>query len=371
MIFVGGTADITVHQLKRNGTIAELAPASGGLWGGLCIDQAFKDLLQDIFGEETMIKFHSDEEYTDDAFDFWQGFEIRKTSLDFDNGTNNIHLRIPMGFMDIVKKIHKIKNEKEVIKILEKSKLKGNDIKIVNGKLHIPTVIIEKIFRETSEKIVNHIKNLLKEVGESLKVILLVGGFSDCSLIQNHIRQTFDIKGKTRVVIPNQCELAVLKGAVYFGHHPDMITERVSRYTYGIQIWPKFDASQHKSDKLVSLNFEERCRDVFFKFVTKGERVSVGFERSYPLRALGCTGGTLECGIFISRTENPQYIDDDDCEMLGIVKAEGVEDGTEIVESLIFGKTEIQAKVWHCRTKKQYSTVIDLLSEKTKYPKKN
>ena len=87
MIFVGGSADITVHQLKRNGTIAELAPASGGLWGGLCIDQAFKDLLQDIFGEETMIKFHSDEEYTDDAFDFWQGFEIRKRSLDFDNGT--------------------------------------------------------------------------------------------------------------------------------------------------------------------------------------------------------------------------------------------------------------------------------------------
>jgi hypothetical protein len=35
-----------------------------------------------------------------------------------------------------------------------------------------------------------------------------------------------------RVIVPEDVELAVLKGAVLFGHKPDYIVARITRYTY-------------------------------------------------------------------------------------------------------------------------------------------
>lgn len=364
--FSGGTADITLHQLQRNGTIVELNPASGGLWGGTCIDKAFETFLQNLFGRETMETFQTDPEYAEDFFDFWQGFEVKKRAFDFEKDTENINIRIPMGLTDIAKKI---KKEQNVDKIIEMSKLKGKGVKFDQGKLHVPAKIIKSIFQSTADKIVSHLRELVEEVGQDLKVILMVGGFSECGLIQNCVRETFELKGKRRVIVPNQCGLAVLKGAVYFGHHPEIISERVARYTYGVQTWSKFNRMQHKEHKRVVINSEDRCRDVFFKFVTKGDRLTAGYKKEYLFQALEPSAGSLDCGIYISNNRNPNYVDDDDCQKLGILEICGVEDGAHIEESLIFGHTELQARARNCETNKEYSVTFDMLSEKIKYPK--
>ncbi|XP_062582495.1 heat shock 70 kDa protein 12B-like [Saccostrea cucullata] len=361
----GGTADITIHQMQETRTIIELTPASGGLWGGTRIDEDFGAFLNDLFGKQAMTKFQKDS--AEDFFDFWQRFEVKKRSFDFKKGTENIHLQVPLELLSTIQTINK---EKDINKIIEKSKWKGKGIKFAQKKLHIPTTIMKSIFQATTDEIVNHLKVLVKGVGKGLKIILLVGGFSECSLIQNQVRETFEIKGQCRVIIPNQCGLAVLKGAVYFGHHPDMISERVARYTYGIQIWPKFIQGEHKEAKRDVRGSEDRCKDVFFKFVTKGDRLKAGFIKSHIFRALKSADGDLECGIFISNKENPKYVDEDGCEKLGVLKID-VERGTEVEESLIFGHTELHAKACNCSTKKEYSVTFDLLSEKIKYPAKN
>ncbi|XP_062582370.1 heat shock 70 kDa protein 12A-like [Saccostrea cucullata] len=362
----GGTADITLHQLQKTGTIVELTPASGGLWGGTRIDKAFEGFLQDLFGKTSMEKFQTEDDYAEDYFDFWQGFEVKKRGFDFDKETENVHIRIPMGLTNIAKKVH---SERDVNKIIEKSKLKGKGIRFEAGKIHMQTTIMKKIFQSTVDDIVKHLRTLIENAGKDLRVILMVGGFSECSLVQNCVRQTFEIKDKRRVITPNQCGLAVLKGAVYFGHHPELISERVARYTYGIQIWPKFIQGEHKEAKRDVRGSEDRCKDVFFKFVTKGDRLKAGFIKSHIFRALKSADGDLECGIFISNKENPKYVDEDGCEKLGVLKID-VERGTEVEESLIFGHTELHAKACNCSTKKEYSVTFDLLSEKIKYPSK-
>ena len=41
VLYLGGTADITVHQRRFNGTIHEVIPPDGGPFGGKLIDDAF------------------------------------------------------------------------------------------------------------------------------------------------------------------------------------------------------------------------------------------------------------------------------------------------------------------------------------------
>ena len=48
---LGGTIDITVHEVTETGDLRELCKASGGAWGGTRVDAAFRTVLDDMFGK--------------------------------------------------------------------------------------------------------------------------------------------------------------------------------------------------------------------------------------------------------------------------------------------------------------------------------
>ncbi|XP_062582369.1 heat shock 70 kDa protein 12A-like [Saccostrea cucullata] len=377
----GGTADITVHQMKADGTLAELVPASGGAWGGTCVDQAFEDFLVELLGEDVIKIFKMDPEYVEDYFDFWQTFEIKKRSFDTSN-KDTFLLRLPVGLADIVanklnKKGDKTKENQEKItseismqQVIKKSIFK-DDLKYVHGKLQMNYFFFKKMFDPTVKLLTDHLSKLSKDIGKDLKVILMVGGFSECSVVQEAVREI--LKDKCRVVIPNEAGLAVLKGAVYFGHQPHLISERVARYTYGIQTWPKFDEKVHLQSKRVTMGDEERCRDVFFRFVSKGEKIKPGDKKSYIFNALKPGERALECGVYISTEEDPHYVDERSCVKLGVLEVplQSVRDKKlELEESLIFGHTELQVTACNCHNKKEYNVTFDLLSPKINFPDK-
>jgi hypothetical protein len=56
------------------------------------------------------------------------------------------------------------------------------------------------------------------------------------------------------VVVPEDAELAVLKGAVLFGHKPDYIVARIARYTYGVRISSDFNQDIHEPGRCVVKN---------------------------------------------------------------------------------------------------------------------
>ncbi|ETO14011.1 hypothetical protein RFI_23357, partial [Reticulomyxa filosa] len=52
-----GTADITCHQVLDEIHVLQIYPPSGGPWGSTYIDEAFWEMLCEIFGNEIMQEF--------------------------------------------------------------------------------------------------------------------------------------------------------------------------------------------------------------------------------------------------------------------------------------------------------------------------
>lgn len=363
--------------MKENGTLGELVPASGGSWGGTCIDKAFHDFLTSLFGERIMNIFQTDPEYLEDYFDFWQRFEVKKRTFETTQNDKNEQkekyqpekfvFQISLALGEIVAEqnnqdIKKTKIDAVINDVIRKSQYK-NDLTCEQGKLCMKSTFFKLMFDPTVKFLINHLRKLYTEIGKDLKVILMVGGFSECSVIQEAVKKEFE--GKCRVVVPNQAGLAVVKGAVYFGHQPDLITERVSRYTYGIQTWPAFSDTKHDKSKRVVMEDGPRCKDVFFKFVAKGDKIKPGDKKSYIFKSLRPNADALDCGVFISYEKNPKYVDDKGCAKLGTlnIPLDGVDRNVDIEESLIFGDTELHVTACNCTNKMEYKVTFDLLSE--------
>ena len=67
--------------------------------------------------------------------------------------------------------------------------------------------------------------------------IVMVGGFSESRCLQREISRAFPNK---YLVIPEDPGLAVVKGAVIYGHDPKAIVSRIARYTYGVEMAQSF-----------------------------------------------------------------------------------------------------------------------------------
>lgn len=95
------------------------------------------------------------------------------------------------------------------------------------GKLIIDNNFLRSFFKETIDQIVGHIDVLFqKSETRDVETIIMVGGFSECLMVQDAIKKHF---GSVSIIAPEKAGLAVLKGAVYFGHIPDAISQRSAR----------------------------------------------------------------------------------------------------------------------------------------------
>lgn len=94
----------------------------------------------------------------------------------------------------------KIRPDAVVNGVIEQSPYK-NDLTCVQGKIIMESSFYKKFFDPTIKILINHFKKIYKDVKEDLKVILMVGGFSECNVIQEAVNKEF--QGKCRVVVPN------------------------------------------------------------------------------------------------------------------------------------------------------------------------
>ncbi|CAG2202059.1 unnamed protein product [Mytilus edulis] len=123
----------------------------------------------------------------------------------------------------------------------------SESVSCAGQKLSVKPEAFRKLFKSTIDSIIKHVDKLLKHPNLSdLHHIIMVGGFSECELVQTAMRQKFPNK---KIIIPDEAGLAVLRGAVLFGHQPKIIGKRILRKTYGIQSWPEWDAELHPKPK--------------------------------------------------------------------------------------------------------------------------
>lgn len=354
----GGTADITVHHKVDDGSLEEMREASGGPWGGKSVDDAFEMFIEDIIGKESMKQLRTTS--FDDYLELMRNFEMKKRSVK-PGKEGNTFLSVPLGLVQIVKSD---KSRKSLEKAIENSPYAGK-VTFENWKLKWKNENFLRFFEVTIRNIKAHLREILYDSDMTdVETILMVGGFAECEVVQNAIREHFKTK---RLVVPEDAGVSVLKGAVFFGHVPDAISRRKARYTYGIQSWPSFNPAKHPENKKVEVNGKYRCKDVFFKYVTKGQVLTLGYEKAQIFQALNPKEKKLECAIYISDSRDPVFVDDPGCRRLGVltIPLPDLPDGAaiELEESMIFGETELRFQAKDIFSGKSYEVQMDLLGD--------
>lgn len=229
-------------------------------------------------------------------------------------------------------------------------------------KLRIKVDLIKNLFAQASKKLIQLIGDASADVkGNDVDILLLVGGFSDCKVIQENIKASFP---KKRVIVPEDAGLAVLKGAVLFGHKPEFIVSRIVRYTYGIAIMLPFNPDIHDKHRLTKRGGIDKCDNLFFIYAKKGSVVKLGEKIQNQHNTSEEFMKRITFRVYRSPKECPMYTDEDECKLLGKVVYEIPIPSKErqvFICSMVFGNTELKVTVGHKETGKEYQAVLDLI----------
>ncbi|KAH3717642.1 hypothetical protein DPMN_060436 [Dreissena polymorpha] len=221
---------------------------------------------------------------------------------------------------------------------------------------------MQRWFAEPVSEMVEHIQNIIQEErNKDLSLIILVGGFAESPYVQQRIQEALPDK---RLIVPGEAGLAVLKGAVMFGHKPDIISSRVMDYTYGINVRAHYRENLYPVEKKEFIDGEWRVRNVFEIFVRINEDVPLDSKVTHT--NFSYRKSTKNAGFTIYRTKekNPVYVTDRGCELFGQLKLQNDKDtqletqGIEV--TFMFGDTELHVMAKDTSTCKVESMTLDL-----------
>jgi len=258
--------DVTVHEKNLDGTLKELHRASGGPWGGTCVDSAYIAWLTKLFGVKAMEKLKR--EAMGEYIDLLREFENKKRTI-----TTKIDGQVTLR-VSVALKEYQEKCEEETITAKIARLNLNKAVTIQRDKLRVSVSIAQSWFQEPIDNTIRHISGILAEPEMSdVNTILLVGGFGECQLMQESVMKA--VGGRT-VVIPDEAGLAVLKGAVRFGQRPRFVSSRCVKYTYGYGLTDFFDESKHTLEKMcIDSNGDKMVNGCFEKIVEIGTSVEV------------------------------------------------------------------------------------------------
>uniref|UniRef100_A0A087X6D3 Heat shock protein family A (Hsp70) member 12A.2 n=1 Tax=Poecilia formosa TaxID=48698 RepID=A0A087X6D3_POEFO len=311
----GGTIDITVHEVLGGGALKELHKASGNNLGGQSVDRKFKQFLRGIFPEGVWDEFEQNSPSA--AQRIMYEFTYLKQS------EKDVQISCPFA----LGKLAKDKSDTGNIKSELGASWDGEFIKISRDKM-----------RSFYNKSLKGITENLQEIFTSalnIKYMLLVGGYAQSKVLQQHITDQFGHRCK--VLCPFRAQEAILRGAVEFGRNPNVVASRKSSYSYGFAVCEKFDESKHKKEKKFTAKGVELSRDIFRKLVEEGE--DLGSEET---RKCLCSSAKADQKQMKLRFYSTFYIDDSDVEEEGSFTLDMTE-GNKVKLEIKIGSTEIVA----------------------------
>ena len=343
--------------MTESGGLKEIMSPSGGGWGGVLVDQAFEYLLIGMFSKPVYDRFVK--ENTEDWIDLWRTFENKKKN--FGNADVNIRNIYPL--------FNKYKEETSCeFKDALKDSVYSSKVKVRGGgKLQFDNATIKELFAKSIESTLAHVKSKLEDGNaKDVNTILMVGGFSEATLLQEAFKKEFH--NRINIVVPRDAASSVLRGAVIYGHNPMTISHRVLKKTYGIRIMPLFKEGVHPEHLKINIEGEDRCDNVFDKHVEINQVVTVGeaqTEMSYVQSRVGQRA--LYCSLFASDQKNPSYTDEG-CEIVGSLTVDLTSvpsyekrNDIKVYMSLTFSGTEITATARVPETGQTTSAKFDFL----------
>lgn len=339
VFFIGGTLDITVHQIQKDGTIKEIHSPVGGQLGGILVDSEFIGLLKRIFGEDFINLFQRD--YPNDWQKIMSDFEIQKRA---EHGVDNDELSIVLPFKFVESYSRIIGTDDNINENLRLYYTKG-EVSVGAGYLYVDLEIIETFYKDVIKKTVDMLSSLLRnEKLAEVKTMFLVGGFSQALPLRKAIVDSFP---EMRILTPRESELAIMKGAVTFAQNPNILSARVMAKTYGIDINEQFCPEKHPVEKRTNIEGVFFCEDVFDALVREDEEVKVGEKRTFFFSPVHPQQTVARLKFFSSQKRDVLFITDPDVEAENVefeVISPDVSKGIErkIELDVYFGGTEIK-----------------------------
>ncbi|ORX62917.1 hypothetical protein DM01DRAFT_1331025 [Hesseltinella vesiculosa] len=246
----GGTVDLMVFEVDGPRKLREVTKGMGGACGSQFLDERFRHFLNDklalpIDQIPTMALLNMMDQFIDNI----------KPAFD---GLDDHYLELPSGVPVQPLQAADPDSIDQGTLILQAAELK------------------EKVFDPVINQVLQLIEQQFRELdGQTIDYLFLVGGFGTSHYLYQRIQDTFRNRIH-QIVCPNRAEMAIVRGAVYFGLHPRTITARVSRRTYGINAGLPFDADLDPIETRVTRpDGSERCVTGFLPFVYKGDRIPI------------------------------------------------------------------------------------------------
>lgn len=350
---LGGTVDITVHEKLAGGGLTEISRATGGDCGGTSIDSDFIQLLAKIFGAPLI---HSMKREQPEAYlDLIREFETVKRTIT-PSKQGKVNMAIPYATLDALCK----KYLKEDISSTLLASPYANSISIRGDKMRFDADLFKTLFDKTSKNILTLIKEMFRrDELESVELLLLVGGFSECSLIQSEIKKTFISR---RVIVPEESSLTVLKGAVLFGHNSDVIYSRKIRVSYGVGYRPVYNPEIHDRQHYIEVGDEERCTHAFDMVMQKDTNVRQGtkVKKKYSSDK---NDKFIAFKIYTSDKTSPTYTDEDGCSYVGkaVIKISDPTEKQDLKVVFTFGNTEVSLNAVESKSGNSCQLSFDLI----------
>lgn len=184
-------------------------------------------------------------------------------------------------------------------------------------------------------------------------MIMLVGGFAKSELLQKAIQTRFKSQ---RMKVPEEVGLAVLKGAVLYGHNPEIIDPRVTRYTYGAEMSTPYITGLHEPTRSYVNEFCKRyCQGTFARIIQQNKVVKLGtiVKKTYliPMNAT-----EISIQFYTSEEDDPIYTDDRSCTKIGTLVISipiPSEEQRQVEVEYIFGNTEINVSAKETKYQKE------------------
>lgn len=301
------------------------------------MDDKFFEILEEIIGKNELEKYKI--ECLSDYIELRQSLEIKKR--DISTTSTKVSFTIPAQLKQRCKSSKKCSFEELILQ----SRF-AHGLSCKGDKLEFKDSLIKEWFSDVCDSIVKHVENLLQK--HNIEVILMVGGFSESLFLHDTMKEHFP---KKHIIVPDEAGLAVLKGAVLFGHDPQVIVSRVAKVTYGVNTLSKVQDDREVQDRrrIKEIRGVKYEKNVFSKHVTKGDDLVLEEAQEkktyfpiYPDQK------SVQFSVYTSTKENPKYVDEEGCKNLGSfdVKIPDTTDGTDrkVLVKFIFGGTEIKVQ---------------------------
>ena len=349
----GGTVDITVHEILADRRLKEVVPGGGGPYGSTYIDDEFENFLKQKLSDEVVMQYRNDEPVAYlETMETWE-----RIKCDF-NPQSNLY---PTNF-PISRRLDKLlrRSHPKLLQRLEEEQQGVDDYILLDHKTMLD------IFTPTISNLIQSVEDQFQKLdGQNCDYLFLVGGFSSCALLQQHIRETFGKRVK-KVVIPPNPGAAIVEGAVSYGLNPSIIPLRRSRLTYGCGTAKPFDPDQDPEDKKFRSSYYNNalyCDDRFDIFVKAGEVVEAGKSVSRIFEPQQQNQKAIDFRFYSTEQQEVRYTDEPSVDEIGqlaveLPKVELPDARRKINVTMYFGDTEIKVEATDQETGRGFNTTL-------------